>query len=141
VAAAAAPDQVNDQVNDQAHKPVKGKEQLMTDVFNPVEELRRNGLCGPGTPASTEQVLGTLTRPQVEVFVQVKRRVDAASRGKPFSPDQNAQLATAMTAAMGWDRPSSTLVEAEVEGMAAISSPAPGNCACLCTGGGGGGGA
>jgi hypothetical protein len=111
----------------------------MTDVFNPVEELRRHGLVGNSVPPATERILGTLTPAQVDVFVQVEQRVGAARSGTPFSADDDARLASVMTRAMGWDRPSATLVDAEVEGMSVSAMES--KCACLCTGGGGGGGA
>jgi hypothetical protein len=110
----------------------------MTDAFNPVNELRRNGLVGSNVPTGTEQILGTLTQPQVDVLVQVKQRVDAEHRGATPSTASDAALAQAMTKAMGWDRPSAALVDAEVEGMSVSATEA--SCACLCTGGGGGGG-
>jgi hypothetical protein len=109
----------------------------MTDVFNPVEELQRNGLAGPDLPETAQRFLSTLTEPQVDVFVKVKQRVDALQ-----SPDvqahniEDGSLAIAMTQAMGWDRPRVERVGGEVEGMSAAGV----ECACLCTGSGGGGG-
>jgi hypothetical protein len=110
----------------------------MTDTYNPVDELRREGLIGATVPDATAEVLSTLTPPQVDVFVKVKRRVDALEAADVQSqPVEDGSLALAMTRAMGWDRPRVEHVGGEVEGM---SSPPVAECACLCTGSGGGGG-
>jgi len=110
----------------------------MTSVFNPVEELRREGLIGDQVPEATKQVLNTLTEPQVDVFVKVKQRVDALqSPDVQSEPIDDGRLALAMTRAMGWDRPRVENVGGEVEGM---SVAPPAECACLCTGSGGGSG-
>jgi hypothetical protein len=106
----------------------------VTDAFDPITELRNHGLCGNNVPAATAQILGTLTRPQVDVFVQVKQRIDTFRQGARPSEAEDTRLARAMTQATGWDRPSMAAVGAEVEGMESA-------CACLCTGSGGGGGA
>ncbi|MET8147148.1 aroma-sacti cluster domain-containing protein [Actinoplanes sp. NPDC049668] len=110
----------------------------MTDVYRPVDELRRQGLIGATVPAATEEVLNTLTPPQVDVFIKVKQRVDALEAADVQSqPVEDGSLALAMTRAMGWDQPRVEHVGAEVEGMAL---PPVAECACLCTGSGGGGG-
>jgi hypothetical protein len=109
----------------------------MTNVFNPVEELRRNGLVGSDLPETAQRVLNTLTEPQVDVFIKVKQRVDALQSPEVQANSvQDGSLAIAMTQAMGWDRPRVERVGGEVEGM----SVAGAECACLCTGSGGGGG-
>jgi hypothetical protein len=109
----------------------------MTDVYSPVDELRRQGLIGATVPVATEEVLNTLTPPQVDVFVKVKQRVDALEATDVQSqPVEDGSLALAMTRAMGWDQPRVENVGDEVEGM---SVPVA-ECACLCTGSGGGGG-
>jgi hypothetical protein len=111
----------------------------MTDVFSPLDELKRYGLLGNEVSETTEQVLSTLTRPQVEAFVAVKRNVEVLQSADVQGQSvENGSLALAMTRAMGWDRPTAEAIDAEVEGM---SQPVQGSCACLCTGGGGGGGA
>ncbi|ASW53570.1 aroma-sacti cluster domain-containing protein [Plantactinospora sp. KBS50] len=109
----------------------------MTDVFSPVDELRRHGLLGEDVPEATEQVLSALSEPQVDVFVKVKQRVDALeSPDVQDQPVDDGSLALAMTRAMGWDRPKVEHSGGEIEGMSAPVA----ECACLCTGSGGGGG-
>jgi hypothetical protein len=109
----------------------------MTDVYSPVDELRRQGLIGATVPAATEEVLNTLTPSQVDVFIKVKERVNALEAADVQSqPVEDGSLALAMTRAMGWDRPRVENVGGEVEGMSAPVA----ECACLCTGSGGGGG-
>ena len=112
-------------------------------AFDPLEELKQHGLIDDSVSAEAERILATMSQDQIEACVEVKRRVDVLEGSAvQDQPAEDGSLALAMAHAMGWDRPSSTLVEAEVEGMStAPVSPAPGNCACLCTGGGGGGGA
>jgi hypothetical protein len=102
----------------------------MTNSFNAVEELRRGGLAGNSVPAATEQALGTLTKPQVDFLVQAQQHITAAREGTP-----DGALVQVLTRVMGWDQPSATSLDAEVEGMEEIK------CLCACTGGGGGGGA
>jgi hypothetical protein len=109
----------------------------MSGAFNPVEELKRHGLYGDSVPSATEQVLHTLTAPQVRAFIEVTQRANALRSPEVQAHSvQDGGLAIAMTQAMGWDRPRVERVGAEVEGM----SVAGAECACLCTGGGGGGG-
>ncbi|GAA5194525.1 hypothetical protein GCM10023322_59150 [Rugosimonospora acidiphila] len=111
----------------------------MADVFSPIDELKRNGLCGDDVSGPTADVLATLTRPQVEAFVAVKRNIEVLQSADVQGQSvDNGNLALAMTRAMGWDRPAAQTIDAEVEGM---SQPVQGSCACLCSGGGGGGGA
>jgi hypothetical protein len=111
-------------------------------AFDPLEELKQHGLIDDSVSAEAERILATMSQDQVEACIEVKRRVDVLEEpAVQDQPVEDGSLALAMAHAMGWDRPGSVLVDAEVEGMAAISSPAPGNCACLCTGSGGGGGA
>jgi hypothetical protein len=98
----------------------------MTDVFKPVEELRRQGLYSGGASPATEQIINTLTEQQVRAFVDART-----------SPEvEGHSISGAMVRAMGWDRPRAQET-AEVEGQSAIVA----ECACLCTGGGGGSGA
>jgi hypothetical protein len=112
----------------------------MTDMFNPVEELKQHGLCDDSVSAEAERILSTLTREQVEACIEVKRRVDVLEEPSlQAQPIEDGSLALAMSSAMGWDRPSATLVDAEVEGMSVSAMES--KCACLCTGSGGGGGA
>jgi hypothetical protein len=107
----------------------------MKNAFDSVEELRRHGLAGNSVPSTTEQVLSTLTKPQVDFLVKAQQQIAARQGAPAVGSDGSENLALAVTQAMGWDRPSATAVDAEVEGME------EGNCLCACTGGGGGGGA
>jgi hypothetical protein len=102
----------------------------MTDVFRPVEELRRHGLYSGGASPATEQIINTLTEQQVQAFVDVRTSPEVQGH----SVDEPS-IAGAMVRAMGWDRPR-TQETAEVEGMSVPTA----ECACLCTGGGGGSG-
>ena len=102
----------------------------MTDVFKPVEELRRHGLYSGGASPATEEIINSLTEQQIRAFVDV--RTSAEVQG--HSVDEQS-LATPMVRAMGWDRPQAQ-ESAEVEGMAVPVA----ECACLCTGSGGGSG-
>lgn len=100
----------------------------MTATFDPATELRRHGLYGGAVAPATEEIIGTLTEPQVRAVIEIS------------SPDVQAHdangLALAMTRVMGWDRPQAQDTGSEVEGMSAPVA----ECACLCTGGGGGSG-
>lgn len=104
----------------------------MTDVFQPVEELRRRGLYSGGASPATEQIINTLTEDQVRAFADAR----TAPEVQGHSLDERG-MAGAMVRAMGWDRPRAQ-ESAEVEGM---SNVVVSECACLCTGGGGGSGA
>jgi len=103
----------------------------MTDVFSPVEELRRHGIYGGGASPATEQIINTLSEPQVRAFIDVWESTEVQGQSA------DAGLAVAMTRVMGWDRPRAQEVGGEVEGM---SVAPPAECACLCTGSGGGSG-
>jgi hypothetical protein len=109
----------------------------MTMAFNPVEELRRHGMCGDALAPETEQVINTLSEAQVSAFVKVKERVDLLSTPEVQGQSTaDGSLALAMMRVMHWDSPSVAQLDPEVEGM----GPKEGNCACLCTGSGGGSG-
>ncbi|MET8147147.1 hypothetical protein ACIBSW_12095 [Actinoplanes sp. NPDC049668] len=103
----------------------------MTDVFKPVEELRRHGIYSGGASPATEEIINTLTPEQVQAFIDV--RTSPEVQGHSF--DERG-FSSAMVRAMGWDSPRAQET-AEVEGM---SLPPVAECACLCTGGGGGSG-
>jgi hypothetical protein len=110
----------------------------MTTAFNAVEELRRHGMCGDEVSPDIERTINTLTRPQVEVFVKVKERVDALSSDDVQRQSAaDGSLALAMMQVMSWDSPVAEAFDPEVEGMAEEPRDV---CACLCTGAGGGAG-
>jgi hypothetical protein len=112
----------------------------MSEEFDAVGELKEHGLLDDSVTTEAERILSTLTPTQVEACIEVKRRVDALEDpAVQDQPVEDGSLALAMASAMGWDRPSSALVDAEVEGMSVSATEA--SCACLCTGSGGGGGA
>jgi hypothetical protein len=116
------------------HRRKKGAK--MTNSANPVEELRRHGLIDDSvSSADAEWILSSVSNDQLTAFVDTSRRIEALQDPSvQEQPVDDGSLALAMTKAMGWDRPTATAGDAEVEGMAA------GSCLCACTGGGGGGG-
>jgi hypothetical protein len=106
-------------------------------TVNPVEELQRQGLLGDGvSDKDADWISSVVSDDQLSAFVETAKRINAlAEPAVQQEPVEDGSLALAMVKVLGWDRPSATAVDAEVEGME------EGNCLCACTGGGGGGGA